>query len=82
MSSEDSDDEINVCSENFNPLKALYAKKVQVPCPKAKIFDNVATFEGYMKRMALGVQLTKSTKKVPIEPVTVKRNFLPHQGIN
>lgn len=36
------DEEIDVYSKNFNPLKALYSKKFKIPVENAKKFDNVS----------------------------------------
>lgn len=43
------DEEIDVCSEKFNPLLALYSPNVTLPFPKAKCFNNVAEYESFLK---------------------------------
>ena len=44
--SEPTKEEIDVTSEHFNPLKALYAtEKIIIPVPNAKVFDNLSMYE-------------------------------------
>ncbi|XP_033488425.1 U7 snRNA-associated Sm-like protein LSm11 [Epinephelus lanceolatus] len=45
----DDADKINVCSENFDPLLALYSPTVSVPFPNIKCFNNVAAYESFLK---------------------------------
>ncbi|XP_077388294.1 U7 snRNA-associated Sm-like protein LSm11 [Festucalex cinctus] len=40
---------IDVCSEKFDPLLALYAPEVPLPFPNIKSFNNVAEYEGFLK---------------------------------
>ncbi|XP_029965715.1 U7 snRNA-associated Sm-like protein LSm11 [Salarias fasciatus] len=50
--SKDEDDEAgktNVCSENFDPLLALYSPAVPLPFPDIKSFNNVAAYESFLK---------------------------------
>lgn len=45
MSSDSSsNDELDMLSESFNPIKAIYAENVQVPCTNAKPMDNLSRF--------------------------------------
>lgn len=45
----DDADKIDVCSDNFDPLMALYAPTVQLPVPNVKSFNNVAAYESFLK---------------------------------
>lgn len=47
MSSSTDEEELNVESEKFNPLKALYSKKLQLP--NVQSFDNFGTFLSRLK---------------------------------
>ncbi|KAM9795344.1 U7 snRNA-associated Sm-like protein LSm11 [Neosynchiropus ocellatus] len=47
--SDDESAKIDVCSENFDPLQALYAPSVPLPFPNIKCFNNVAEYEGFLK---------------------------------
>uniref|UniRef100_A0A8C6TAW4 LSM11, U7 small nuclear RNA associated n=1 Tax=Neogobius melanostomus TaxID=47308 RepID=A0A8C6TAW4_9GOBI len=42
-------DEVDVCSEKFNPLLALYSPTVKLPFPNVKRFNNVAEYESALK---------------------------------
>lgn len=49
---EPEDDEaakIDVCSEKFDPLAALYSPTVSVPFPNVKCFNNVAEYESFLR---------------------------------
>ncbi|XP_030000510.1 U7 snRNA-associated Sm-like protein LSm11 [Sphaeramia orbicularis] len=52
LTTDSPDDEaakINVCSDKFDPLVALYSPSVQLPFPNIKCFNNVAEYESFMK---------------------------------
>ncbi|KAJ0180855.1 hypothetical protein K1T71_002940 [Dendrolimus kikuchii] len=40
-----SESEVSECSSNFNPLKVLYSKKVNVPVKDAPLYENIQQFE-------------------------------------
>ncbi len=42
-------DKINVCSEKFDPLLALYSSTVPLPFPNIKCFNNVSEYESFIK---------------------------------
>ncbi|XP_065199777.1 U7 snRNA-associated Sm-like protein LSm11 [Planococcus citri] len=45
MSEKRDQDELDLTSPNFNPLKALEnPDKVRIPCPSAPVFDNISSF--------------------------------------
>lgn len=46
---DDDADKIDVCSENFDPLRALYSPTVPLPFPNVKCFNNVAEYESFLK---------------------------------
>lgn len=52
--SEDSeiDPELDVRSEQFNPLRALTSSKTWLPKKDAPVFDNLAVFEANVRRQA------------------------------
>lgn len=43
------DPELDIRSEYFNPIKALYAPEIHMSLPNAKLYDNVAQYEAAMK---------------------------------
>lgn len=43
--SSSSDDELNMLSPSFNPIKALYAKNIKMPSTSAQQRDNISKFE-------------------------------------
>ncbi|XP_029297889.1 U7 snRNA-associated Sm-like protein LSm11 [Cottoperca gobio] len=46
---DDGADKIDVCSDNFDPLLALYSPTVPLPFPNVKSFNNVAAYESFLK---------------------------------
>ncbi|XP_058504939.1 U7 snRNA-associated Sm-like protein LSm11 [Solea solea] len=46
---DDGADKVDVCSDNFDPLLALYSPSVSVPFPNVKCFNNVAAYESFLK---------------------------------
>ncbi|CAG0883606.1 unnamed protein product [Darwinula stevensoni] len=42
------EDELDLTSETFNPLKALRADSVEIPIPRAKIYDNLDQFRRHV----------------------------------
>ncbi|XP_019739736.1 U7 snRNA-associated Sm-like protein LSm11 [Hippocampus comes] len=46
---DDDASKIDVCSEKFDPLLALYSPAVPLPFPNIKCFNNVAEYEGFLK---------------------------------
>ena len=45
----DDSDKTDVCSDNFDPLLALYSPTVTLPFPNIKCFNNVAEYESFLK---------------------------------
>lgn len=62
---ETDEEELNVTSAKFNPLKALYSKKFQVPHGNVRKFDNVSSFLSTIKQAGgeLDVDVEKALKK-------------------
>lgn len=46
---DDDTDKIDVCSDKFDPLFALYSPTVSIPFPKIKSFNNVSEYESFLK---------------------------------
>ncbi|XP_063346629.1 U7 snRNA-associated Sm-like protein LSm11 [Pelmatolapia mariae] len=46
---DDGADKLDVCSDTFDPLLALYSPTVQLPFPNIKCFNNVAEYESFLK---------------------------------
>ncbi|XP_035524677.1 U7 snRNA-associated Sm-like protein LSm11 [Morone saxatilis] len=42
-------DKTDVCSDNFDPLLALYSPAVTLPFPNVKCFNNVSAYESFLK---------------------------------
>lgn len=45
-----SESEVSASSTSFNPIKALYSGKVQVPVKTAPMYENVQQYEAAQKR--------------------------------
>lgn len=45
----DDAEKIDVCSEKFDPLLALYSPNVSLPFPNIKCFNNVSAYESFLK---------------------------------
>ncbi|XP_076653902.1 U6 snRNA-associated Sm-like protein LSm11 [Halictus rubicundus] len=76
--SSSSDESLDVTSDKFNPLRALYSPKLLLTHPKAPLYDNVSKFESILSGMS-----SKSKKKNVTGDVergeSSRRRFLPHQ---
>ncbi|XP_034399915.1 U7 snRNA-associated Sm-like protein LSm11 [Cyclopterus lumpus] len=48
-SGDDDAERVDVCSDHFDPLLALYSPTVPLPFPNIKGFNNVAAYESFMK---------------------------------
>lgn len=46
---EENDEELDITSEKFNPLKALYSKDLVIPVKNAKKLDNLGSFISRLK---------------------------------
>uniref|UniRef100_A0A665WF79 LSM11, U7 small nuclear RNA associated n=1 Tax=Echeneis naucrates TaxID=173247 RepID=A0A665WF79_ECHNA len=46
---DDDADKVDVCSEKFDPLLALYSPTVSLPFPNIKCFNNVAEYESFLR---------------------------------
>lgn len=80
MSNGSEDEEsVDVCSEKFDPLKALYSKKVRLPNPNAPTLDNLAVYSAKQKQPA--PRPAPPPKKPDVEQLAAKNRsrFLPHQ---
>lgn len=44
------DEELNIASSRFNPLKALYTKNIKFPVKNVKKFDNLSIFISRLKK--------------------------------
>lgn len=51
-----SDPELDVRSEQFNPLKALYSDQMFSPYKKVPLYDNLAMFEAAMRKQEINEQ--------------------------
>lgn len=86
------DPSLDITSEHFDPLKALYSDNVYIPYKNAKVYDNISKFESAVMRSKTNEATTSTaslsnartnTAKVnnrfraSDEPVV--RRFLPHQ---
>ncbi|VVC87004.1 unnamed protein product, partial [Leptidea sinapis] len=65
-----SESEIEACSSKFNPLKALYSDKPQIPVQDAPMFENIQQYENALKiKEILPVELGNLVKKREEEKV-------------
>lgn len=48
------DPELDIRSEYFNPIKALYAPEIKIPVQNPRLYNNVAQYESAMKRLESG----------------------------
>ncbi|KAK1134276.1 hypothetical protein K0M31_012057 [Melipona bicolor] len=51
-SSSTSDESLDVKSVKFDPMKALYSRKIDLSVTKAPIYDNVSKFEAVMSGLS------------------------------
>ena len=48
-SEEDDSVKLDICSDTFDPLLALYSPTVTLPFPNIKCFNNVSAYESFLK---------------------------------
>ncbi|XP_043578240.1 U7 snRNA-associated Sm-like protein LSm11 isoform X3 [Bombus pyrosoma] len=77
-SSSTSDESLDAKSVKFNPMKALYSKKIQLSISKAPIYDNVSKFEAVMSGLA-GQKKKKDETPDVTRGECSRQRFLPHQ---
>ncbi|XP_017886020.1 U7 snRNA-associated Sm-like protein LSm11 [Ceratina calcarata] len=76
-SSSTSEESLDVNSDRFNPMKALYSKKMQLSRTKAPIYDNIAKFESVLHGLSAKTKVRSQTSDV--KQPECSRRFLPHQ---
>lgn len=85
------DSALDVTSEFFDPLKALYSKSIHIPVKNAKLYDNVSKFESALLKKAIVKKGGDPDASSVHKPSTSKafrpnaenpfeRRFLPHQS--
>lgn len=50
-----SNDSVDVTSEKFDPVKALYSQKLIIPVPNAPTYDNIVKYEAHQKGIVITV---------------------------
>lgn len=88
------DPELDVRSEQFNPLKALTSQQMIPPYKKVPIYDNVSMFLSAMRKREMEKEKTMSgnpnqpgpsgsapSRWLKNELDVVARQFAPHQGL-
>ncbi|KYN17796.1 PREDICTED: U7 snRNA-associated Sm-like protein LSm11 [Trachymyrmex cornetzi] len=71
--SDTSDDSLDVRSEKFDPLKALYSPKVRL-ASSVPMYDNISKFESVLKGINVSTKSDKSTV-----PESTRERFLSNQ---
>lgn len=57
------EDELDITSEKFNPLKALYSEKLKQSQKNVKRFDNLSIFEA---RLKVAGEIDKDVNKIEL----------------
>ncbi|KAG5305609.1 PREDICTED: U7 snRNA-associated Sm-like protein LSm11 [Acromyrmex echinatior] len=71
--SDTSDESLDVRSEKFDPLKALYSSKVRL-ASSVPLYDNISKFESVLK----GINVSTKNDKSAV-PESTRERFLSHQ---
>ncbi|EGI62938.1 hypothetical protein G5I_08718 [Acromyrmex echinatior] len=74
--SDTSDESLDVRSEKFDPLKALYSSKVRL-ASSVPLYDNISKFESVLK----GINVSTKNDKSAV-PESTRERFLSHQVVN
>lgn len=62
------DPSIDITSEHFDPLKALYSENVAIPYKNAKVYDNISKYEScVVKTKVASNEATTSNKTDPTD---------------
>ncbi|KAK6641062.1 hypothetical protein RUM44_012761 [Polyplax serrata] len=77
MDESEDDETLNVKSERFNPLHALYSERLILPFPSAPVLDNVAKINSFFEQNNKNLNLIPDIKKKkgnvePSKPSTSK----------
>lgn len=59
------DPSVDITSEHFDPLKALYSENVTVPYKNAKVYDNVSKYESAVIRPKTIQNVATTSKETP-----------------
>ncbi|KAK0179743.1 hypothetical protein PV327_005465 [Microctonus hyperodae] len=73
-----SDESLDVTSEKFNPIKALYSSCSIIPVPSAQTYDNITRYEAAIKGVI--IKHHNESKDVSNKEKSSKQHILPHQG--
>lgn len=55
VGSSSSDESLDIKSDKFDPLKALYSSKIRVPLTNVKVYDNISKYEAVSKGLSFNV---------------------------
>ncbi|XP_043254136.1 U7 snRNA-associated Sm-like protein LSm11 [Colletes gigas] len=78
-SSSTSEDSLDLTSDKFQPMKALYSTKMKLSSVKAPIYDNVSKFEAVMSGLS-GVKKKKNKTIEAGQGDHSRQRFLPSQA--
>ncbi|XP_071943796.1 uncharacterized protein [Antedon mediterranea] len=77
---QDVDPELDLCSSNFNPLKALYSSEVEIPCPSAEKSQSLDEYDvDGRKSKAQEKEKTENVEKVK-KKILLEEYLLPVQS--
>ncbi|XP_076381373.1 U6 snRNA-associated Sm-like protein LSm11 isoform X4 [Megalopta genalis] len=76
-----SDESLDITSDKFDPLKALYTPKLLLTNLTAPLYDNVSKFESVMSGMS-GKSKKKNVAADVGQGESSRQRFLPHQGLH
>lgn len=83
-----SDDELDVTSDKFNPLKALYSDKFKVPCKNVRPVDNLSMFMSKLEQagnsndadLESSIKKRQQKERKPTEEVDTEKYHVTAHG--
>ncbi|XP_015182676.1 PREDICTED: U7 snRNA-associated Sm-like protein LSm11 [Polistes dominula] len=79
-SSSTSDESIDISSNKFDPIKAIYSTKLRLPSTSAPLYDNVCMFESRMKNLNRGKKSQTGSDDVAKAKEYAKQRLISNQG--
>ncbi|KAI4486499.1 hypothetical protein M0804_005869 [Polistes exclamans] len=79
-SSTTSDESIDITSDKFDPIKAIYSKKIRLPSTSAPLYDNVSMYESRMKNLNRVKKSQTGSDDVAKAKEYTKQRLISNQG--
>lgn len=80
--SSSSDESLDLSSKKFDPRRALYSPKFQIPVPSAAIYDNLSKYESVIKGKAASSSKVRITWPSCYSRIVDRRSYIVFHSIS